>query len=92
MCLYYNSQAKNWGSFENWSPNQAVNLYAAKFAHWGNGSGYGVVVGGNAASIVNNTDHTVEVDLANGGNPVFFDPQYSGSLNAAWNNDAYMWT
>ncbi|MFJ9713634.1 peptidase inhibitor family I36 protein [Streptomyces sp. NPDC101234] len=56
ICLYYNSPQNGWGSFEHWPPGHYGNLGNYQFKNWGNGSGYGVTVGGNAASIVNNTD------------------------------------
>jgi hypothetical protein len=55
LCLYYNSPQYGWGSYEHWSPGYYGNLGNYQFKNWGNGSGYGVTVGGHAASVVNNT-------------------------------------
>ncbi|WP_329560302.1 hypothetical protein [Kitasatospora sp. NBC_01266] len=49
ICLDFNSPGYNWGSFEYWSPGQYGDLGQFTFSNWGNGSGYGVNVGGNAA-------------------------------------------
>lgn len=88
VCLYFNSPGNGWGSFENWSPGQHhIDLSCCTFSHWANGSGHGVNVYGNAASIVNNTDHFVNVYLENG-RYVHFEPWFAGSLNLAWNYDA----
>ncbi|MDH6115550.1 hypothetical protein P3T36_007876 [Kitasatospora sp. MAP12-15] len=61
ICLYYNSPGYNWGSFEHWSPGDYPDLSKFTFSNWGNGSGYGVNVAGNAASLVNNTDKYVGI-------------------------------
>ncbi|MFI2611787.1 peptidase inhibitor family I36 protein [Kitasatospora sp. NPDC018619] len=88
VCLYYNSPGAGWGSFDNFSPNQNLDLHNYTFARYGNGSGYGVTMYQNAASIVNNTGHTVYVSKISDGLWVPFDNGYAGSLNAAANNDA----
>ncbi len=92
VCLYYNSPGVGWGSFENWSPGQNVDLHNFTFAHWANGSGYGQTVYQNAASIVNNTGHTVYVSQVSDGFWVPFGNGYAGSLNGAANNDARLFT
>ena len=62
VCLYYNSPRYGWGSFEHWSPGDYPDLSKFTFSNWGsNGSGYGVNVAGNAASIVNNTGRDVGI-------------------------------
>ncbi|WP_107054582.1 peptidase inhibitor family I36 protein [Streptomyces sp. NRRL S-350] len=89
VCLYYNSPGYNWGSWEDWSPNQIVYLGGATFSHWGNGSGYGQVVLGNAASIVNNTGHTVWVTDDNNHKYDYLNG-YAGSLNSTANHDVWL--
>jgi hypothetical protein len=96
FCLYFNSPQYGWGSFEHWSPPSDYNLGDATFGNWGNGSGYGVTVGGHAAAAVNNTGHTVAIynDInchakQSGGAVEYFDPNDFGQLapglyNAAW--------
>ncbi|MFC1401909.1 MULTISPECIES: hypothetical protein [Streptacidiphilus] len=57
--------------------------------HWGNGSGSGQNIFKNAASIVNNTDHFVEVMDVNL-HWYNYAPQYAGSLNATANTDSWL--
>jgi hypothetical protein len=90
LCLYYNSPRLGWGSYEHWSPGNYGNLGNYRFRNWGNGSGYGQTVGGNAASLVNNTnqDWIVCADLARD-NCQRFGPDYADALpdflhNADW--------
>ena len=93
VCLYYNSPGAGWGSFENFSPGlRGLDLSLFKFSHWANGSGYGKVIYGDAASIVNNTNDYVKIYLVNQPYYVDFMPGYAGSLNDAWNNDKIMYT
>jgi hypothetical protein len=92
VCLYYNSPGNGWGAWEDWSPGAShLGLGMYYFGHWGNGSGWNVNVWGNAASIVNNTNHYVSVDEINGGT-VYFPPGYAGTLGVAWNNDGWLTT
>ncbi|MGW3233573.1 peptidase inhibitor family I36 protein [Kitasatospora sp. NPDC001095] len=91
ICLYYNSPGAGWGSFDNFSPNQSLYLGNYTFARYANGSGYGQNMYGNAASIVNNTGHTVSVGLITGGYQ-YFVAGYAGSLNGATNNDSYLYS
>lgn len=89
VCLYYNSPQYNWGAWEDWSPNQSVDLGGATFGHWGNGSGWGQTVYRNAASIVNNTGHTVWItDYYN--HPYDYVNGYAGPLNSTANNDVWL--
>ncbi|GAB7185841.1 hypothetical protein ATKI12_5672 [Kitasatospora sp. Ki12] len=92
VCLYYNSPGNGWGSFENWSPGQNVDLHNFTFAHWANGSGYGQTVYQNAASIVNNTGHTVWVSRVSDGLWYAYGNGYAGSLNITANDDARLFT
>lgn len=91
VCLYYNSPEYGWGSFENFSPNlRGLDLSLFKFTNWGsNGSGHGVVIAMHAASIVNNTDHFVNVYLPTG-RYVHYEGGYAGNLNTAYNYDVRM--
>ncbi|MFJ5228473.1 peptidase inhibitor family I36 protein [Kitasatospora sp. NPDC088391] len=91
VCLYYNSPWYGWGSFEDWSPNQSVDLRRSTFAHWANGSGYGQTVYGNAAALVNHTDHWVYIAVINGGESGF-PPGYADSLFQTANGDEYLST
>ncbi|WP_369373023.1 peptidase inhibitor family I36 protein [Streptomyces sp. cg36] len=91
VCLYYNSPNLGWGSFENWSPGQSFNLAYYKFGHWGNGSGAGQSVLNNAASIVNNTGHTVYV-RDSFGTTYSYGSGYADSLYAAANHDSWLIT
>ncbi|WP_280671535.1 MULTISPECIES: hypothetical protein [unclassified Kitasatospora] len=95
ICLYFNSPGHYWGSFEHWSPGQYGDLGQFTFSNWGNGSGYGVNVGGNAASLVNNTSQNLTMYNYTynnpGSNPVvgYFPPHYAnvlppGLYNGAW--------
>ncbi|MER5635524.1 hypothetical protein ABT095_01025 [Kitasatospora sp. NPDC002227] len=96
ICLYYNSPQYGWGAFEHWSPGGYGDLSEFTFANWGNGSGYGVSVGGHAASVVNNSGHTLT--FYNGkwahGTVVFYaDPGYAGVLpSGIYNNEWSMYT
>jgi hypothetical protein len=98
FCLYYNSPNR-WGSFEHWNPLTAYDLGQATFSNWGNGSGYGQTVGGNAAAAVNNTGHTVAVyngiNCSTSGssntNPEveYFEPNTYGRLDGGLYNGAW---
>jgi hypothetical protein len=98
FCLYYNSP-NAWGSFEHWSPATDRNLGGDTFSNWGNGSGYGQVVGGNAAAAVNNTGQTVAVysgtncstETSHNPNPAvaYFAPNTSGQLTGSLYNGAW---
>ncbi|MFJ7911315.1 peptidase inhibitor family I36 protein [Kitasatospora sp. NPDC096204] len=92
VCLYYNSPGVGWGSFDNFSPNQNLDLHNYTFAHYANGSGYGQNMYGNAASIVNNTGHTVYVSQISDGFWISYPAGYAGSLNSAANNDARLFS
>ncbi|MFI0897017.1 hypothetical protein [Streptomyces sp. NPDC020983] len=90
VCLYYNSPEYGWGSWENFSPGQhGLNLSLFRFTHTGNGSGYNVVIAMHAASIVNNTDHFVNVYVP-AGYYVHYGAGYAGNLNTAYNWDVAM--
>jgi hypothetical protein len=77
---------------EHGRPGSYSDLGQFTFGNWGNGSGDGIQVGGNAASVVNNT--ATQVTIYNGTNfrgtslyPV--PPGYAGALpggiaNAGW--------
>ncbi|MBB4928823.1 hypothetical protein [Kitasatospora kifunensis] len=95
ICLYYNSPQYGWGSFEHWSPGGYGDLGQFTFSNWGNGSGYGVNVGGNAAAVVNNSGQNLTMYNYTynnpGSNPVvgYIQPGYAGALpsglfNGAW--------
>ncbi|SEM29515.1 peptidase inhibitor family I36 protein [Streptacidiphilus jiangxiensis] len=91
VCLYFNSPQYGWGAWEDWSPGQSLSLTDFTFAHWGNGSGYGQTVYDRAASIVNNTGHTVivESDL---GHDDYVVAGYAGSLDSGtYNNDSLLY-
>ena len=65
VCLYYNSGEE--GSYAHWSTPGDYDLFNYTFGNYGNGSGYGQVVGNNAASVTNNTGETVDIlSTANG--------------------------
>ncbi|WP_052397767.1 peptidase inhibitor family I36 protein [Streptomyces sp. NRRL F-5123] len=91
VCLYYNSPENGWGAFEYFSPGQrGLNLSNFRFTNHGNtGNGYGQVIAMNAASIVNNTDHFVNVYVSQG-YYVHYEGHYAGNLNTAYNNDVAM--
>ena len=92
ICLYYNSPQYGWGSFEHWSPGSYGDLGQFTFSNWGNGSGYGIRVGGNAASVVNNTATRLTIYNATYSHGTVLDtvpPGYAGVLpsgiaNAEW--------
>ncbi|MFI0719731.1 peptidase inhibitor family I36 protein [Streptomyces sp. NPDC021224] len=91
VCLYYNSPENGWGAFEHFSPGQhGLDLSRFKFTNHGNtGNGYGYVIAMNAASIVNNTDHFVNVYVP-AGYYVHYEAHYAGNLNTAYNWDVAM--
>ena len=99
FCLYYNSPNAGWGSFEHWSPATDRDLSQDTFSNWGNGSGYGQAVGGNAAAVVNNTGQTVAVysgtncstEQSHNPNPAVtkFAPYTSGQLTGSLYNGAW---
>ncbi|MFE2070658.1 peptidase inhibitor family I36 protein [Streptomyces sp. NPDC059467] len=92
VCLYFNSPQYGWGAWEDWSPGQSLSLSDFKFAHWGNnGSGYGQTVYDKAASIVNNTGHTVVVE-SDLGHDDYYGAGYAGSLTSfTYNHDALLY-
>ena len=92
VCLYFNSPGYGWGAWEDWSPGQQLYLGNYTFSHWGNnGSGYGVNVFKNAASIVNNTGHYVWI-MDTYMHWYDYMPNYAGPLNATANNDSWIRT
>ncbi|MFI9363149.1 peptidase inhibitor family I36 protein [Kitasatospora sp. NPDC053057] len=91
VCLYFNSPQYGWGSWEDWSPGQTVDLRNAHFSHWGNGSGWGQTVADHAASIVNNTGQPVAV-VADDGTWDYYRAGYSDVLDYTYNKDAQLWT
>ncbi|RKT19448.1 peptidase inhibitor family I36 [Streptomyces sp. 1114.5] len=92
ICLYYNSPQYGWGAFEHWSPGGYGDLGEFTFSNWGNGSGYGVSVGGHAASVVNNTGNQLTIyngTWGHGSVVGYIGPGYAGVLpnglyNAEW--------
>ena len=88
VCLYYNSPAYGWGSFEHWTSG-GYSLSGFTFRDYGNSKGYGLGVGGNAAGYVNNTGVEWGVYTQSGAVD-YLDPYSSGALNNTYNNDWYL--
>ncbi|MFC5911797.1 hypothetical protein [Streptacidiphilus monticola] len=89
VCLYYNSPAYGWGSFEHWTSG-GYSLSDYTFRDYGNGRGYNVTVANNAAGFVNNTGVEWGV-YTQGGAVQYLDPYSSGALNGnIANQDAYL--
>lgn len=78
VCLYYNSNEL--GSYEHWSTPGEYDLEYYTFSNWGNGSGYGQTVYNNAASVTNNTGHTIYIASSVNGQWYGIGAGFSGTL------------